>query len=110
MEKQEIHSNALDLLTKFIASTPDKVANIVNKHKNSKIDGPTYYEYLESIDESSILVECGNRIEVPLEYIRATIPTFDYLIDPPKSNTKRKTNKDSAILQSLYFLNITQLC
>ncbi|MCC9071226.1 hypothetical protein LNQ49_06415 [Flavobacterium sp. F-65] len=104
MKKQEIQSNALDLLNEFIASAPDEVQEIINKHKKSDIDGPTYYEYLTSIDENSILIDCNNS-EVEVEYIRATATTFAFLADPPKliSNRKRKIKKDSVISQSLFF-------
>lgn len=111
MKKQEIHSNALDLLKKFIASAPNEVQDIVNKHKESEIDGPTYYEYLASIDESSILIHCDNSSEVVLDYIRATTATFDFLANPPSiSKDKRKIKKDSVISQSLYFLTNIATC
>jgi len=116
MEKQKIQSSALDLLKEFIATAPDKVKEIVDKNEKINIEGPTYAEYLASLDDYSILTQCSNDNGVELEYMREEpyyqiiSEFFEAEVIPPliTSNKNKKTKKDSVILQSLFFYLLLQ--
>ena len=111
MEKQKLQSSALDLLKELIATAPEKVKEIVDKNEKINIDGPTYAEYLASLDEHSILHHCSIETGVEVDYIRAepyypiSSQSYEKYISPrilAKGIKKRK--KDSVILQSLFFI------
>ncbi len=111
MEKQIIQSSALDLLKNLIATAPEKVKEIIDKNEKINIEGPTYAEYLVSLDEYSILTQCSIDSGIELEYMREEpyyqIPSEFYeveVIPPPILSSKnKKIKKDSVILQSLFF-------
>lgn len=112
MTKKELQISALERLRKFISTNPEKVNEIVDKHIHSDMNGPSYEEYLSSINESSVLAELN------IEYIVADLIFEDdgsFVIstivqkpisDPPPLIKKRKIKKDSVDHRVFFFVII----
>jgi hypothetical protein len=105
MKKQEAHKNTLEFLDKFISNRGDVLKRIIQKHSNT-IAGPTYGEYLISLDETYEVIEyleCQPSDGIDWSEL-TTFEPFEYSSPPPIIENKNKiSKKDSAKLQSLSF-------
>ncbi len=115
MNKKDLQISALEMLKKLIAANPEKVSGIINKHINSNIEGPTFEEYLSSINETSVIsdVEEEEYIKTDLVFeedgsfvITTTIQ--NPICDPPPLHNKRKLKKDSVDSTESFFLLLLQ--
>lgn len=105
MKKQEAHKKTLEFLDKFISTKSDVLEGIINKHTNT-IAGPTYAEYLLSLNETNDTVEYF--VCQPIDGIDWSELTIAEPIQiqnpPPLSNIRnKKLKKDSVKTQSLSF-------
>ena len=107
MKKQEAHKRSLEFLDKFISTKSDVLEKIIQKHTNT-ISGPTYAEYLYSLNENFETIEyleCQ-----PIEGIDwnelVESDSWQYAPPPILENKNKSQKKDSAKTQSLFFLCI----
>lgn len=105
MKKQEAHKKSLEFLDKFISTQSDVLKGIIKKHTNT-IAGPTYAEYLLSLNETNESMEylvCQPEDGIDWHEM-FTYEPIQCSYPPPLSDFKhKKIKKGSVKTQSLSF-------
>jgi hypothetical protein len=106
-----IYKNSLALLDEFLSETsPSEVAKLINKHKNSGIEGPLYNEYLYSLQESFSSInwfsesEKVQSIDISDCGVLYQLKDNDVPYIPPPNNSKNIYNKKDSIDIESFFL------
>lgn len=113
MENQNMYTKSLELLDQFLSETsPDELSKLIEKHRNSGIEGPTYAEYLDYFQNEFASINWFSTAESSMATAIDVLGCGGYLIKednsyyvpPPVCNKNKVTKKDSANVESFFLV------
>jgi len=111
MEKDNIYKRSLELANKFISEiTQDELTELISKYEKMDIQGPTFDEYLDILQNELARIDWHSCYEESLSINQSDlkkyfIEYYDDYYPPPRSKRTPITNKkDSAIFAESFFL------